>query len=100
MRAVTAPRTRATIGRTGARYRVVVVVLAASLAGAFLLATGLGAVWISPGDTLRLLAWKLHLTGRPAVSMASRVILFQLRLPRVFLAMVVGEALAVAGTVF
>jgi ABC-type Fe3+-siderophore transport system permease subunit len=75
--------------------------LAALLVGSMLLAVAVGAVWISPWETLRLVAWKLHLAGRPAgVDDATRVILFQLRLPRVLLAALVGAGLAVAGAVF
>ncbi len=75
--------------------------LAALLAASFLLAVAIGAVWISPWTSLRLLAWKVHLTGRPAgVPETMAIILFQLRLPRVLLAMVVGAALATAGAVF
>jgi ABC-type Fe3+-siderophore transport system permease subunit len=64
-------------------------------------ALAVGAVAISPWTSLRLAAWKLHLAGRPAgVSHATSVILFQLRLPRVLLAAVVGAGLATAGAVF
>jgi iron complex transport system permease protein len=71
------------------------------LAVGFLLAVGLGTVWISPGTTLRLLAWKLGLAGLPAdVASSAAVILFELRIPRVLLAMVVGAALAASGAVF
>jgi iron complex transport system permease protein len=71
------------------------------LAAASLLAVGLGTVWISPGTTLRLLAWKLGLAGPPAdVPSSAAVILFELRIPRVLLAMVVGAALAASGAVF
>src|SRR5438045_1304445 len=81
-------------------FRLTIVVLVLGLAGAFLLGVGLGTVSISPWDTIRLIGWKLHLIDHPHVSAASQVILFQLRLPRVLLAMVVGAALAVAGTLF
>src|SRR3989441_6957439 len=75
--------------------------LAALLACAILLAVAFGAVWISPWDSVRLMAWKLHLIARPtAIPQSTAVILFQLRLPRVLLAALVGAALAVAGTVF
>ncbi len=87
--------------RAGARrYRFTIAVLAAALVVSVLLGVGLGSVWISPVETVRLFAWKLHLAGRPDVSRATEVILFQLRLPRVLLAVVVGAGLAVAGTVF
>jgi iron complex transport system permease protein len=71
------------------------------LLGVALLAVGLGAVWISPVATLRLTAWKLGVGDRPGgIPSSAAVILFQLRLPRVVLAMLVGAALAVSGTVF
>jgi iron complex transport system permease protein len=79
---------------------MVMVVLGAALLVSVLLGVGLGSVWISPPDSLRLFAWKLHLSGRPPVSEATEAILFQLRLPRVLLAVVVGAGLAAAGTVF
>jgi iron complex transport system permease protein len=80
--------------------------LVLGLLGGLLVAVGLaalafGAVWISPWDSIRLVGWKLHLEGRPAgIPASTAVILFQLRLPRVLLAMVVGAALATAGAVF
>jgi iron complex transport system permease protein len=87
--------------RWGARrYRITMAVLAAVLVGSVLLGVGLGAVAISPLTTLRLFAWKLHLTPRPEVSRAAEAIVLQLRLPRVLLAAVVGAGLAAAGTVF
>jgi iron complex transport system permease protein len=77
------------------------VVLSLLLVGAVLLAVGVGAVWISPSTTLRLVAWKLGIAGRPAgVPQSLEIILFELRIPRVLLAVVVGAALAAAGTVF
>ena len=82
------------------RYRITLVVLALALVGAILLGVGLGAVSIAPWDTIRLIGWKLHLCGRPPVSIATQVIVLQLRLPRVLLAVIVGAALAVAGMLF
>ena len=83
------------------RYRAVLVVLAVALTTSVLLAVAVGSVGISPGSALRLTAWKIGLTDRPDDVPASiEVILFQLRLPRVALAMIVGLALAVAGTLF
>lgn len=68
---------------------------------ACLLAVGLGTVWIPPATTVRLVAWKLGVAGQPADLPASTaVILFELRIPRVVLAVVVGSALAAAGVVF
>ena len=84
----------------GRRFRITLVVLALGLIGAILLGVGLGTVSIAPWDTIRLIGWKLHLCGRPPVSLATEVIVLQLRLPRVLLAVVVGAALAVAGMLF
>ena len=71
------------------------------LAVACLLAVGLGTVWIPPGTTVRLLAWKLGLAGAPTgVPHSTAVILFDLRIPRVLLAAVVGAALAASGAIF
>ena len=87
--------------RTAIRYRRLMVGLAAALVVAFLLAVAVGAVWVSPLTTLRLVAWKLGLIERPAdIARSAEVIVFQLRVPRVLLAGVVGAALAASGTVF
>jgi len=83
------------------RYRRVLIGLFAALVGSVLLAIAVGAVWISPWDTVRLVAWKLGFVDRPAgIARSTEVILFQLRLPRVVLAGVVGAALASSGAVF
>jgi cobalamin transport system permease protein len=83
------------------RRRRAIPALALILIGSALVAVGLGAVWIGPGTTIRLVAWKLGMGDRPAnVPVSTGVILFELRLPRVVLAMLVGSALAVSGAVF
>ncbi len=83
------------------RRRGVMPALLALLVAACLLAVGLGTVWIPPATTVRLVAWKLGLAGQPAdVPASTAVILFELRIPRVVLAVVVGSALAAAGAVF
>jgi iron complex transport system permease protein len=75
--------------------------LAVLLGVSVLLAVAVGAVWISPWTSLRLIAWKLHAAGYPrGVPSSTSVILFQLRLPRVLLAALVGASLAAAGAVF
>jgi len=84
----------------GRRYRTVIAVLVALLLASVLVAVAAGSVGISPGTTIRLVAWKLGLVDRPDVPASTEVILFQLRLPRVMLAVVVGLALAIAGTLF
>ncbi len=83
------------------RGRLTIGLLALLLAASILVAVGVGAVWISPWDALRLIAWKLGMTGAPrGIPSWAPVILFQLRMPRVLLAALVGAALAVAGAVF
>jgi iron complex transport system permease protein len=66
--------------------------LAGILGAALLLAVGVGAVPVSPGDVLHALAG----TADPDI----RAIIVDLRLPRAALAVIIGAALAVAGTVF
>lgn len=82
------------------RYRLVLALLALGLIASIVLAVAVGAVGISPGTALRLAAWKLGLGDRPDVRYSTEVILFQLRLPRVALAAIVGLALAMSGAVF
>jgi iron complex transport system permease protein len=83
------------------RRRTAIPALGLILIGSTLLAVGLGAVWIGPGTTIRLVAWKLGMADRPGnVHVSTAVILFERRLPRVVLAMLVGSALAVSGAVF
>lgn len=83
------------------RRHLVIPGLLVLLGVAVLAAVAVGSVWIAPWDSLRLVAWKLDLTPRPrGIVQSTSVILFQLRLPRVLLAAVVGAALAAAGAVF
>ena len=82
-------------------YRRTLALLAAFLIASFLLAVAVGAVWISPWTTVRLIGWKLGISAwPPGIPRATAVILFQLRIPRVVLAGVVGAALAASGLVF
>jgi iron complex transport system permease protein len=82
------------------RRRTIPALVLLLLASA-VLAVAFGAVWIGPGTTIRLVAWKLGIAGRPeGLPASTAVILFELRLPRVVLAMLVGSALAVSGAVF
>jgi iron complex transport system permease protein len=87
--------------RAAPSHRRVIGALAAALVAAVLVGVAVGAVWVSPITTLRLVAWKLGLTGHPeGVGRSAEVIVFQLRLPRVLLAAIVGAALAASGMVF
>ncbi|HEV8682466.1 MAG TPA: iron chelate uptake ABC transporter family permease subunit [Actinomycetota bacterium] len=77
------------------------IILVVLLVAAVLVAVGVGAVWIPPATTIRLVAWKLGMAERPhGVAPSVEIILFQLRIPRVLLATVVGSALAASGAVF
>ena len=52
--------------RPGARrFHRTMVVLAVALVVTVLIAVAVGAVWIPPATTLRVLGWKLGLTGHP-----------------------------------
>lgn len=73
----------------------------AALAVTLVLGVGFGTVAIAPLDTLGILAHRLfglNLGGH--WSAASETIVFELRLPRVLSAMVVGVGLSVAGATF
>jgi iron complex transport system permease protein len=72
-----------------------------SLAVALVLGVGLGTVSIPPGDTLAILAHRLlGLDLGVTWSPATEAIVWDLRVPRVLTAMVVGTGLAVAGATF
>jgi iron complex transport system permease protein len=86
--------------RAAVRYRRAIAALVVALAVAIVLGVAVGAVWVPPATILRLFAWKLGLVDRPPVGRAAEVIVFQLRLPRVLLAAIVGGALAASGAVF
>src|SRR5829696_6018803 len=60
-----------------------------------------GSVFVPPGDTVAILAHRLlGLDAGAAWTQAQETIVFDLRLPRVLTAMVVGVGLAVAGATF
>lgn len=88
---------------------VIVLVLAITLLGCVVVAVSLGAVAIPFSDVTRMLIARLPgITLSPTWSDTStglsisqaEAIIFQIRLPRVITAAVVGAALAAAGTVF
>ncbi|BCV23892.1 iron ABC transporter permease [Gelria sp. Kuro-4] len=80
------------------RERALVLALLAVLAAAALVAVCVGAADISPAELLRALG-PVH-TPAAAQSAVNRAIIWELRLPRVALAALVGAALAVAGATF
>jgi iron complex transport system permease protein len=72
-----------------------------ALAASLVLATGLGAVPISPVVTAQVLLNATHIFHfAPTWSATDEIILVQIRLPRVLGATLVGGALAVAGSLF
>lgn len=85
--------------RTGARYVkpvVVLVLLVAGLAAAIVVATAMGVVQLPYGETARIVFSKL--LGLPAGASASaEAIIWNVRLPRVAAAGLVGLALGVGG---
>ncbi len=85
------------------RGRPVVVALAATivLLASIVLGVGLGSVPIGPAETIGVILWRtLGLRVGLDWSPASEAIIWDLRLPRVLTAMVIGTGLAVAGATF
>ncbi|MEG1992438.1 MAG: iron ABC transporter permease [Acetivibrio sp.] len=65
-----------------------------------LLGIGIGSVWISPEEIIRVLAYKILQFPLPEWFSPIHIgLVWNIRLPRVFLAFLVGAALAVSGTV-
>lgn len=79
----------------------VLALLVGILFGAMLLSTAIGAVHVSPLSILKMGLNKLHIAHfDPSWREADEAIIFQLRLPCVVGAALVGAALAVAGSLF
>ena len=89
------------IGRARRRPILLGIGGVVALAVALVLGVGLGTVAISPADTLGILAERLFgINVDRTWSAATETIVWDLRLPRVLTAMVVGVGLAVAGATF
>ncbi|MEM9516386.1 MAG: iron ABC transporter permease [Actinomycetota bacterium] len=100
-RALPATPSTASVGPThgvlpGAAVPVITIVLALLLPVAIVVATGIGAVAIPPGEVWEVVSTKL-LGGSPDVAPEVEQIIWTIRLPRVLLAAVVGAGLALAG---
>ncbi|WP_407562635.1 FecCD family ABC transporter permease [Streptomyces sp. 184] len=78
------------------RATVLTAALAAALLAAAVLAAGVGAYHISPGDVLSSTAHRLHLGG-DSLGRVGESVLWNVRLPRVVLALLVGASLGCAG---
>jgi len=82
------------------QWRLIVTYLTAILGLTIVLATTLGPVQIPPPVVLKILISRLPLVNGliiPSWSIAEETIVFQIRLPRVLLGILVGGALSVAG---
>lgn len=79
------------------RSRLVFASLAATAAALVLLNLGMGAVPISPGQVLGLIAERAGLDVGPGATAAQASVLWSIRAPRILLAMLAGGGLAAAG---
>ncbi len=77
-----------------------IAVCAVAIILSILLATCIGAVGIAPSDVFASIAWHLRIPFTDQSVGTSDVIIWQLRLPRVILAFVVGSMLASAGAAY
>jgi iron complex transport system permease protein len=81
------------------RWVLWLALLSVGILVVFMLCLSVGAVAISPGQALRILVdhfWPLT----PTWSQSEQIIVLHVRTPRILLAVCVGAALAVAGTIF
>jgi len=88
------------IWRSVPRFRLSFIVLAGLAILLFwlvIVSTGIGAVSISPAQVIAILLNKAGVTAGWAYESAQEAILMNIRLPRVFLAVLVGAALAISG---
>ena len=74
------------------------VYLVAILCLSIVLTTAIGPVYVPPMEILALLGSKLQLCETSSIPHKHEVIIFQIRLPRIFLGILVGLSLATAGT--
>ena len=79
-------------------WKMVMVYLIAILGVTIVLTTAIGPVYVPPLEIVSLLGNKLHLCEAASIPHKYEVIIFQIRLPRIFLGLLVGLSLATAGT--
>jgi iron complex transport system permease protein len=91
-----APAPAGTRSRRG--VALVVVGLAAALGVSIVVAVGIGSVAIPAGTVGRIIVHRLAGLGEPSWPTAHEEIVWQVRLPRVLLAAVIGAGLSVVGT--
>ncbi|MEU4421046.1 iron ABC transporter permease [Actinoplanes sp. NPDC024001] len=85
------------IGAQRRRTTLWLLALIAGLLGTGLVAVGTGAIAISPATVARIIAHQLLGIGEVAWTPPQEAIVWQVRLPRVLLGMLVGAGLAVCG---
>jgi iron complex transport system permease protein len=91
-----APTAQAALPR---RHTLALPAALLALAGCVVLGTAIGPAGIAPGDVVRVIV--AHLTGADSgVDAATDVIVWDLRLPRVLLAALVGACLAFSGATY
>ena len=73
------------------KFIIVIAILVAMIFGTFLISLNMGSLSISPGDVIKTLIGQ--------GSKAHEIAIFKLRLPRIVIGILVGTALAVAGTI-
>lgn len=82
-------------------WKLIIISLTVILALTIILSAALGPANIPPSVILKILASKISLLNNPANSLGiEETIVFEIRLPRIILAMLVGAALSVAGVTF
>ena len=79
-------------------WKMVMIYLVAILCVTIVLTTAIGPVYVPPMEIVSLLGNKLHLCEAASIPHKYEVIIFQIRLPRIFLGLLVGLSLATAGT--
>src|SRR3954451_10787813 len=97
-----APRRALALPRVGRRHPVTLAVLGLSvLAVVFIAGVAIGSVPVAPAETLGIVARRLFGLNIPvSLQPSTEAIIWELRIPRMLTAMVVGVALAVAGATF
>jgi iron complex transport system permease protein len=78
------------------QWKMMMIYLFTILCLTIVLTTAIGPVYVPPREILALVGSKLHLCELS--SSINEVIIFQIRLPRIFLGILVGLSLATAGT--
>lgn len=76
---------------------IVLPALGVGLVVALILSAGIGAVQVSPTDTLRIIAHHIGIYPGIAYSARDGIVIWSIRLPRVVLAALVGGALGISG---